>query len=187
MYPFPPSVTPALRSHLDAQTDFINDVSKSIFQAFEQACKLNIQLAQTLLEETTLASKQVMGAERHADVLGAAAARAQPATDKLRSYQHSLTRLVTESQVELARVAEQHAQNTTRSAREVVDEVARHTAEEAERHLRMQQEALRAAGEGAARSNGAAGADGADPRHAGDGGRHVTASGQSPGAAAEKH
>lgn len=187
MYPFPPSVTPAIRSHLDAQSEFINDVSKSVFHAFQQVLDLNIQLAQTLVEETTLASKHVLAADRQSEVLGAAAARAQPATDKLRHYQQSLTRLATDSQVELARVAEQHVQNTTRSAREVVDQVARSAAEEAERNLRLQQEALRSAAESGTRSKGANGANGADQAHAGDGGHHPGASQQSHGASVEKH
>ena len=55
MYPFPQSVTPAVRSHMDAQAAFVNEMSKSLFRSFQHMCDLNIQLAQTLLEETTLA------------------------------------------------------------------------------------------------------------------------------------
>ena len=37
-YPFPPSVTPAVRTHLDAQAAFMNDMSKSFFKSFQQMC-----------------------------------------------------------------------------------------------------------------------------------------------------
>jgi hypothetical protein len=47
MYPFPQSVTPAVRTHMDAQAAFVNDMSKSLFRSFQQVCELNIQLAQT--------------------------------------------------------------------------------------------------------------------------------------------
>jgi phasin family protein len=143
MYPFPQSVTPAVRSHMDAQTNFINDMSKSIFRSFQQMCELNIQLAQTMLEETALAGKQVLTADRQADVLNAAASRAQPASDKLRAYQQHITRIAADTQVDLARVTEQHVQHTTRTARELASEVARDATEQTERGLRAQQETAR--------------------------------------------
>lgn len=143
MYPFAQSVSPAVRTHLDAQTAFMNDVSKSVFNSFQQMVALNIQLAQTMLEETTLASQKVLTADHQGELLSAAAARTQPATDKLRAYQQHLSRLAADAQVELARVAEQHVQNTSRTARALADEVARNASEETERGLRNQREALR--------------------------------------------
>ena len=160
MYPFPQSVTPAVRTHLDAQTAFVNDMSKSMFRSFQQMCDLNIQLVQTLLEETTLASQQVLVADRQTEVLSAAAARAQPTTEKLRAYQQHIARLAADAQVELARVTEQHVQNTTRTARALVDEVARTTAEETERGIRSQQEAIRTMSDPFVRPDGGAQARG---------------------------
>lgn len=154
MYPFPQTVTPAVRSHMDAQTAFLNDMSRSMFRSFQQMCDLNIQLVQTLVEESTLASQQVLSADRQTELLGAAAARAQPTTDKLRAYQHHISRLAADAQVELARVTEQHVQNTSRTARALVDEVTRTAAEETERNIRTQQEALRSAADPFARPDG---------------------------------
>lgn len=163
MYPFPQSVTPAVRTHMDAQTAFVNEMSKSLFRSFQQVCELNIQLAQTMLEETTLASQHVLSVDRQSELLGAASARAQPASEKLRAYQQHISRLAADAQVELARVTEQHVQNTTRTARAVVDEVARTSVEEAERGIRSQQEALRTMTDPFTRADGAihARADGA--------------------------
>lgn len=160
MYPFPQSITPAVRTHVDAQTAFINEMSKSLFRSFQQICELNIQLAQTMLEETTLASQHVLSVDRQSELLGAASARAQPATEKLRAYQQHIARLASDAQVELARVTEQHVQNTTRTARAVVDDLARTSAEETERGIRTQQEALRTMTDPFARANGAIHASG---------------------------
>ena len=163
MYPFSQSVTPAVRTHLDAQTAFMNDMSKSLFQSFQQMCELNIKLMQTMLEETTLASQQIITADRQTEVLSAAASRAQPAAEKLRAYQQHISRLAADAQVQLTRVTEQHVQNTTRTARQLADEVARNASEETERGLRKQQETIQRftdpfAGNGQARQgNGGAG------------------------------
>lgn len=161
MYPFAQSVTPAVRTHFDAQASFINDLSKSLFRSFQQLCDLNIQLTQTMLEETTLASQQLMTADRQTDMINAAASRAQPATDKLRAYQQHISRVAADAQVELARVTEQHVQETTRTARALADEVARVASEETERNMRNQQETMRKFSDpfqqnGAQRSNGSA-------------------------------
>jgi phasin family protein len=159
MYPFPQSVAPALRTHVDAQTAYLNDISKSVFRSLQQIFDLNIQLVQTMLEETTLTGKQVLSTERQSDLLSAATARAQPATEKLRSYQQHITRLAADAQVELARVAEQHVQTTTRTAKALADEVARDATEQTERGLRAQQETVRQYSDPFAR-----GGDGADKR-----------------------
>jgi phasin family protein len=157
MYPFPQSINPAVRTHVDAQTAFLNDMSKSLFRSFQQICDLNIQLVQTLMEESALVSKQVLSAERQTELISAAAARAQPTSDKLRAYQQHVTRLAADAQVELSRVTEQHVQNTARTARALADEVARDATEQTERGLRAQQETVRQFADPFARSgNGAA-------------------------------
>lgn len=155
MYPFPQALAPALRTHVDAQTAYLNDISKSMFRSFQQMCDLNIQLVQTMLEETTLAGKQVMSTDRQADLISAATARAQPASEKLRSYQQHITRLAADAQVELARVAEHHVQTTTRTAKALADEVARDATEQTERGLRAQQDAVRQYSDPFARGDGA--------------------------------
>jgi len=168
MYPFPSTINPALRSHVDAQTAYLNDISKSFFRSFQQMIDLNIQLTQTMLEETALIGKQVVSADRQSEVLGAAASRAQPASDKLRAYQQHITRLAADTQVELARVTEQHGQTTARTARVLADEVVRDATEQTERGLRAQQETVRqysdpfVRGDGAARANGAAAPGGSE-------------------------
>ena len=172
MFPFPQAVNPAVRTHVDAQTAYMNDLSKSIFRSFQQMIDLNIQLAQTMLEETTLASKQVMSVDRQSDLVSAATARAQPTGDKLRAYQQHISRLAADAQVELARVTEQHVQNTARTARALADEVARDATEQTERGLRAQQETVRQFADPFIRGDGAQSraGDGATQQARADGG-----------------
>lgn len=142
MYPFSQAVTPAVRSHLDAQMSFMNDMSKSLFRSFQQLCDLNIQLTQTMLEESNITGQKLLTADRQTEALSAAASRAQPATEKLRAYQQHISRVAADAQVELARVTEQHVQETSRTARALADEVARVANEETERSIRTQQDTI---------------------------------------------
>ncbi|USX16826.1 phasin family protein [Oxalobacteraceae bacterium OTU3CAMAD1] len=142
MYPFSQSVTPAARTHLEAQLSFFNDMSKSLFRTVQQYSDLNIQLAQTMLEESTMSGQKFITANRPTEAMAAAAAHAQPAAEKLRAYQQHLSRIAADTQVDLSKVAEEHVQETSRTARALADEVARVTSEETEKNLRSQQDAV---------------------------------------------
>lgn len=143
MYPFPHSVNPAVRSHLDAQTAFLNELSKTVSHAFQQMFQLNMQLGQTVLEQATVTVQRMMSADHPTDALSAAASRAQPATDMLRSYQQQLSQLAAATQVDLSRASEQHVQETSRTARALASEVTRVSAEEADKNLRQQEETVK--------------------------------------------
>jgi hypothetical protein len=69
-------------------------------------------------------------------VLAAAASHAQPAAEKLRAYQQHLSRIAADTHVDLSKVAEEHVQETSRTAKALADEVARVTTEETEKTLR---------------------------------------------------
>ncbi|MEH6437796.1 TIGR01841 family phasin [Massilia sp. DD77] len=143
MYPFSQSVNPAVRSHLDAQTAFFNDISQTISRSLQQVFQLNLQLGQTLFEETASTAQRMLATEGPSDALSAAASRAQPATDKLRSYQQQRSQLAATTQVDLTRVTEQHVQVTSRTAHALADEVARVSVEETDKSLRQQADTMK--------------------------------------------
>ena len=136
-------ITPAARNHMEAQLSFFNDLSKSMFRSVQQFVDLNIQLAQTLLEESTRTGHAILTAQRQSDIVTAASTRAQPAAETVRAYTQHLSRLAADTQVDLAKVAESHVSQTSRTARELADEVARMTNEETEKNMRKQQDMMR--------------------------------------------
>ena len=143
MYPFSQAVTPAAKTHMEAQLSFFNDISKSIFRTVQEYSDLNIQLAQTMLEEATTTGQQIATVHRPFEIFSAAAAHAQPAAEKLRAYQQHISRIAAGTQVDLAKVAEEHVSETSRTAKALADEVARVTTEETEKTMRNQQDAMR--------------------------------------------
>lgn len=140
MYPYPQSVNPAVRSHLDAQIAFLNELSQTMSRSLQQVFQLNMQIGQTLIEEASGTAQRMLTTERPDDALAAVSSGAQPATDKLRAYKQQLAQLAATTQVDLARVTEQHAQQASRTARALADEVARTTAEDTEKNLRQPEE-----------------------------------------------
>lgn len=143
MYPYPKSVTPAVQGHLDAQITMVNDLSRSMTQSIQNVFQANLQLGQTLFEEAISASGRLLSADRAVTGLSDVAAHAQPTADKIRAYQQHISRIAANTQVELARVAERHVPETSRTAHELADEVKRVVTEETERGLRQQEENLK--------------------------------------------
>jgi phasin family protein len=143
MFPFSQPVNPVLRSHLDSQLAFVNDLSTSLSASFQGICEANLKLSRTMLEETLGVGQRMLAAKNVGDVFGAAASGAQPASDKLRSYQQHVSRLTADAQVDLARVTQQHGEETSRSAHALADEVTRVATEESNRNTRQKEDFLK--------------------------------------------
>jgi phasin family protein len=144
MYPFNrTSAGPAAKTHMEAQLSFFNAMSKSLFRSVQQFTDLNMQLAQTMLEESTNAIHEIITADQPTEAFNAAAAHAQPAAGKIRAYQQHISRLAADTQVDLAKVAEEHVTETSRTAKALADEVARVASEETEKSMRNQQDAMK--------------------------------------------
>jgi phasin family protein len=143
MYPFPQSVNPALRSHIDAQIAFFNELSQVMSRSFQQVGQLHMRLNQALLEEATNVGQRLLTTENPTEAMSVAAARAQPATETLRAYQHQVSQLTAATQVDLTRVTEQHVQEISRTACALADDVARAAVEETNKSMRQQEETLK--------------------------------------------
>lgn len=133
MYSLSHAVTPAFRSHLDAQASFFSEISKTLSHSFQNLFELNFQLSQTMLDEGNSVGQQLLTTDSATDAVAIAAAHAQPVAEKLRTYQQHITRVVADTQIELARVTEQHSQLTSRTARELADQVAQVATEAVEK------------------------------------------------------
>jgi phasin family protein len=136
------SFTPAAKSHMQAQLSMFTDLSKNIFNSAQRINDLNIQVAQTVMEESVKSAHELLAAQDPAEFLSIAAAQAQPNAEKVRAYQQHLTDIAAGTQVDLAKTAETHVPETTRTAAALADEVARKAAEETEKVSQRQREAI---------------------------------------------
>lgn len=165
MFPYSKSVTPAVRSHLDSQSGFFNELSRSMASSFQSLCEANLQLSQTMFEESMNIGQRMLTTDNPADVLSALSSSAQPAAGKLRAYQQHVARLAADTQVNLSRVTEQHVPQTARTAQSLADEVARVADEETIRGREQQEEIMKKftdpfSQDGARRPNGSAASKG---------------------------
>jgi len=135
-------VPPALKSHMEAQFAFMSDLSKKMFDGLQKIGQLNIQVAQTVIEESLNSTQQLIQSNSPTDYLSVAASQVQPAAEKLRAYQQHLNNITAGVQVELSKAAEQHVPETTRTAAAVAEEIVRRGAEETDKVTQRQKAAF---------------------------------------------
>ncbi|KAF3996192.1 phasin family protein [Glaciimonas immobilis] len=131
-----------MKSHLEAQFSFLTDLSKKMFDGLQQVSQLNVQVAETLMQESIDNMHQLIEAKSSTDALSIAASQAQPAAEKVRAYQQHLTNIGAGVRVELSKTAEQHVSETSRTAAALADEIARRTQEETEKVTQRQKAAV---------------------------------------------
>jgi phasin family protein len=142
MLTFSQSITPAIKAHMDAQYSLVADMSQKMFETAQKINDLNMQVAKSVLEDSFSSAHQVIGARDPYEALSIAAAQAQPQAERVREYQQHLSNIAANTQVDLAKTAESHFPNTSRTAAAVADEVARTAKEETEKATSRQRAAM---------------------------------------------
>lgn len=139
---FTNSISPALQAHLDAQLNFVTELSRKMFDTALRVNELNMRLAQELLEEVATANHRMLTARGGSEAMSLAASHLQPGSDKLRQYQQKLSHLIADANVEINRTAENHLPEASRTAVAFADELVRKTAEETEKAAQRQREMI---------------------------------------------
>lgn len=139
-------LAPSARAHLESQFAFASEMSKQLFNAAQRINELNIQIAQASMQETLANTREVFSTQDPYDALSVAASQVPPTAERIRAYQQQLTDIAARTQVELAKTAETHVPETSRTASAVADEVARRAAEETQKATQRQRAILEKVG-----------------------------------------
>jgi phasin family protein len=139
---FAQSITPAMKSHMEVQLSFMNDLSRRMFDTAQHISQLNLSLAQELIQEAATANSHLVGVRDAAEFVSAASTQLHPMAEKLRNYQQQLTNAVANGNVELTRAAEQHMPEASRTAAAVADELMRKASEETEKATQRQRDSI---------------------------------------------
>jgi phasin family protein len=136
------SLSPAIKSQLDAQFSLFSAMSKKMFESAQKINELNVQVAETVIEESLTSAKQLFTATNQNEALSIMAGQSQPAAEKIRAYQQHVQNILAEAGVGMAKTLESHAPEATRAAEETVKEVAQMASEETMKATQRQKEAV---------------------------------------------
>jgi phasin family protein len=142
MFDFAQTSSPAAKAHLESQFSMFSDLSKQMFGAVQKINELNIQVAQTVMEESISSAQQILSARDPSEALSVIAGQAQPGAEKVRAYQQHLADITAGTQVELAKTAESHIPQASRTAQNLAREVAQKASEETQKVSQRQQAAM---------------------------------------------
>jgi hypothetical protein len=101
MHPLPQSVIPAVYSQINAQVAFFSELPLAVSRSFQQACWMNMQMGQTLVEEAFLVGLSMVPTKRATATLPVAASRTQPTAETPRADQQCLSQPTADAQVDL--------------------------------------------------------------------------------------
>jgi phasin family protein len=135
-------VPPALKSHLDTQFSFMTDLSNKMFEGVQRLGQLNVQVAQTMMEETINGAHQLAQTTSPTEFLSIVTSQVQPAAEKIRAYEQHVRAISAGVHVELSKTAERHVPETTRTAAAVAEEVVRRGDEETKKVTERQKAAF---------------------------------------------
>lgn len=150
MFRFSQPATPAIQDFMNAQFTLYTDISERAFHGMQKIGELNIQVAQSMMEDSLKSAQQLLTTRDPYEAASIAAAQAQPAAEKWRSYQQGLTNIAASTQADIAKVAESHVPTASRTASAVADEVARTAKDQTEQAVGRQKAALDKSAQGGA-------------------------------------
>jgi phasin family protein len=135
-------VSPAAKDYMKAQFSLFADMSKELFHTAQKINELNIQVAQTVMEEAITETRQLLEANDPYETFSIATAQVQPAVEKMQAYVQHISNIAAGTQANLVKATELHVPETSRAAMAMADEVARQASEETEKVTQRQRAAM---------------------------------------------
>ena len=118
---FSQAITPAVKSHLDAQLSFFTDLNCKMVDATQALCQLNLQFAQTCYVEVHADGHQLMNEKGPLDCASTMATQLQAATLHWRQYEQRLLGLLSNAQLDLNKTTSDHVPEASRALAAVAD------------------------------------------------------------------
>lgn len=125
MFTIPEQFSTATKANFEAQVALMTTLVNKTFESVEKLTDLNMNLAKTSLEESTLAAKQLFSAKDAQEFFSLSAAQGQPNAEKALSYGRHVVNIATSAQAEFTKAAEAQIAENSRKVVALVDEVTK--------------------------------------------------------------
>ena len=118
--------TPAQFSEIQkSQIDTVYALSHAVFGAAEKLADLNLAAAKALLDESSETAQSYLGVKDAKDLASLNAGFAQPALEKLTSYNRNLYSIAAAASAEISKIVETRIADANRKVAEMVDYAAK--------------------------------------------------------------
>ncbi len=125
MFAIPEQFSNATKANFESQFAIFSSLTAKAFEGIEKLVELNLTAAKASLEESSIATKQLLSAKDPQEFFSLTAAQAQPTTEKAMSYGRQLAAIASDTQAEFTKAAEFQIAETNRKVISLVDEVSK--------------------------------------------------------------
>ena len=137
MFKLPESFSKATTASFDAQIAAFSFLTSKTMESVEKLIELNLTVAKTALEETTVAAKQLAAAKDPQVFFSLTAEHAKPSAEKAMSYARHLSAITSGAHAEFTKAAEDHAAETGRKVADFVKEITKNAPPGSENAISM--------------------------------------------------
>lgn len=134
--------TPAIKSQFESQLKLLTQLTHQTYDSMRKLSELNLHTAQQMFEDSMNVNRQLLACSDPFQWTSAVMNQIQPATERIRNYQHELMGMLAGAQAEMSRTSETLIPEAGRAAAAVADEMARRGTEESEKLAARQRSTL---------------------------------------------
>ena len=125
MFAIPEQFSNATKASFESQFAVFSSLTAKAFEGIEKLVELNITAAKASLEESSVATRQLMAAKDPQEFFSLTAAQIQPTAEKAMSYSKQVAAIAAGTQAEFTKAAETQIAETNRKVISLVDEVSK--------------------------------------------------------------
>ena len=125
MFAIPEQFSNATKASFESQFAVFSSLTAKAFEGMEKLVELNITAAKASLEESSVATRQLMAAKDPQEFFSLTAAQIQPTAEKAMSYSKQVAAIAAGTQAEFTKAAETQIAETNRKVISLVDEVSK--------------------------------------------------------------
>ena len=142
MFSIPEQFSSVARANFEAQLTIMSSLASKTFESVGKMVDLNINIAKTSLEDSTVTARQLLAARDPQEFVSLSAAQAQPTAAKALAYGRHLVSIASSAQAELTRAADEQFTETGRKVFALVDNVSKNAPAGSENMLAMMKSAI---------------------------------------------
>nr|WP_315396775.1 phasin family protein [uncultured Duganella sp.] len=142
MFSIPEQFSNATKANFEAQFAIFSALTNKAFEGVEKFVDLNLTAAKASLEESSIATKQLLSAKDPQEFFSLASAQAQPTAEKTLAYGRHLANIAQSTGAEFSKAAETQIAETNRKVISLVEEVSKNAPAGSENAIAMFKSAL---------------------------------------------
>ena len=142
MFSIPEQFSNATKANFEAQFAIFSALTTKAFEGVEKLVDLNLTAAKATLEESSIATKQLLSAKDPQEFFSLSAAQAQPSAEKAIAYGRHLAAITSGTQAEFSKAAESQIAETNRKVLSLVEEVTKNAPAGSENAVAMLKSAI---------------------------------------------